>query len=86
VHVEMTDEEKEAVKAVAAELEKASNEEEYQAAVFTVSKSTGVKARKLFPVLYRILLGKPQGPRFGPYVELVGKESVTKELRDALNQ
>ncbi len=37
-------------------------------------------------MLYRILLGKPQGPRFGPYVGLVGKETVTKELRDALNQ
>jgi lysyl-tRNA synthetase class 1 len=84
-HVELTDEEQKAVKAVANELEKASNEEEYQAVVFTVSKSTGVKARRLFPVIYRILLGKTQGPRFGPYVGLVGKETVVKELRDALN-
>jgi lysyl-tRNA synthetase class 1 len=85
MYVELTDEEQKAVKAVANELEKASNEEEYQAVVFTVSKSTGVKARRLFPVIYRILLGKTQGPRFGPYVGLVGKETVVKELRDALN-
>jgi len=85
-HVELTNEEKEAVKAIVNELKKASNEDEYHAAVFSVSKSTGVKARKLFTVLYRILLGKPQGPRFGPYVGLVGRETVIKELRDALKQ
>ncbi|MCK4438661.1 lysine--tRNA ligase, partial [Candidatus Bathyarchaeota archaeon] len=84
--VELTNEEREAVKAIVDELMKASNEDEYQAAVFSVSKSTGVKARKLFPVIYRILLGKPQGPRFGPYVGLVGRETVIKELRDALKQ
>lgn len=84
--VELTDEEKMAVKALVDELVEASNEEEYQATVFSVSKSTSIKARKLFPVLYRILLGKPQGPRFGPYVGLVGKETVIKELREALNQ
>jgi lysyl-tRNA synthetase class 1 len=86
VHVDLTNEEKEAVKAIVDELKKASNEDEYQAAVFNVSKSTGVKARKLFPVLYRILIGKPQGPRFGPYVGLVGKESVIKDLKAALKQ
>jgi len=85
-HVELTPEERMAVKAVADELEESSSEEGYQAAVFNVSKSTGVKARRLFPVLYRILLGKPQGPRFGPYVGLVGRETVIRELRDALSQ
>ncbi len=84
--VELTKEEKEAVKAIVDELKKASNEDEYQAAVFSVSKSTGVKARKLFPVLYRILIGKPQGPRFGPYVGLVGRETVIEELKTALKQ
>jgi lysyl-tRNA synthetase class I len=37
-------------------------------------------------VLYRILIGKLQGPRFGPYVGLVGRETVIKELEDALKQ
>ncbi len=85
-HVELTAEERRAVEAIVGGLKTASNEEEYQAVVFNVSKSTGVKAGKLFPVLYRILLGRPQGPRFGPYVGLVGKESVIKDLNDALKQ
>jgi lysyl-tRNA synthetase class 1 len=85
-HIELTPEEKKAVEAIVEELKKASNDEEYQAAVFNVSKSTGIKARNLFPIIYKILLGKPQGPRFGPYVGLVGRDAVIKDLQGALKQ
>jgi lysyl-tRNA synthetase class I len=39
-----------------------------------------------FRTLYLILLGEPQGPRFGPYVEAIGKEGVIEELERALRE
>jgi lysyl-tRNA synthetase class I len=44
----------------------------------------GMKPRDVFPLVYQILIGRLQGPRFGPYVELVGKETVIKELERSL--
>jgi len=58
--------------------------DEYQAVIFDVSKAMSMKPRDIFSLVYQILIGKPQGPRFGPYVELVGKETVLKELMRSL--
>jgi len=82
--VEINNTQKEALKTVIEELKKAKNEEEYQASIFNAAKAHGLKARELFPIVYQILLGQPNGPRFGPYVGLVGKDSVIKELEKAL--
>jgi lysyl-tRNA synthetase class 1 len=78
---ELNEDEITAVKEVISELQKAENEEDYQAVVFNVSKTLNMKPRILFPLLYQILLGRNQGPRFGPYVSLVGKNNVIKELQ-----
>lgn len=81
---ELTDEQKQAIRGIIAELETATSEDEYQASIFNVSKQMNIKARTLFPIIYQILIGKTRGPRFGPYVSLVGKESVIKELNESL--
>ena len=81
--LQISDEQKEAIKTIINELENSSNEDEYQASIFNASKKHGLKPRDIFPVVYQILLERPQGPRFGPYVGLVGKESVIKELKKA---
>ena len=73
-----------AYETIITELEAATNDEEYQASIFNAAKTHDIKARDLFPVIYQILLGQPRGPRFGPYIGLVGKESVIKELKKAL--
>jgi len=75
---------KEAVKAIIAGLEEANTVEEYQSVVFNVSKETGLKPRELFPVIYQIFLGRNQGPRLGPYIAMIGKENVLKELEAVL--
>jgi lysyl-tRNA synthetase class I len=49
-----------------------------------VSRALDVKPRDVFPLVYRILIGRPQGPRLGPYVELMGKETVIRELERSL--
>ena len=83
--IEITDIQKQAIQSIVEELESASNEDEYQATIFNSAKKHNLKAREIFPIVYQILLGQPRGPRFGPYVGLVGKEMVLKELRKALN-
>jgi lysyl-tRNA synthetase class 1 len=80
----LTANQKEAVKATIAALDKASTVEEYQSVVFNVSKEMGLKPRELFSVIYQILLGRNQGPRLGPYIALIGKENVLKELEAVL--
>ncbi|TRO60402.1 lysine--tRNA ligase [Candidatus Bathyarchaeota archaeon] len=83
-HIEITGIQKEAIQSIIDELKTANTEDEYQATIFNSAKTHNLKPRDIFPVVYQILLGQPQGPRFGPYVGLVGKESVIKGLEKAL--
>lgn len=82
--IELDDAQREMIRAVAERLRGAVSVEEYQAVVFDVSKALDVKPRDVFPLVYRILIGRPQGPRLGPYVELMGKETVIRELERSL--
>ncbi len=82
--IELTDVQRQVVKGIINELMKAEDVEAYQASIFNIAKVLDLKARDVFPVVYRILLGKDRGPRFGPYVGLVGKESVIASLKAAL--
>jgi lysyl-tRNA synthetase class 1 len=81
---DLDEKETNAIKEVISELQKSETEEDYQAVPFNVSKALGIKPRQLFPLLYKILLGRNQGPRFGPYVTLVGKDNVIKELKASI--
>ena len=82
--IELTDVQRQVVQGIIEELRTAEDAESYQASIFNVAKALDLKARDVFPVVYRILLGKDRGPRFGPYVGLVGKESVIASLEAAL--
>ena len=82
--VPLITEEAAAVNALLGALRVADNEDEYQSAVFTVARAEGIRPRRLFQVLYQILLGRRQGPRFGPYVAAMGKENVIGDLERAL--
>ncbi len=81
----LTDVQRNVVMGIIEELRTAEDVEAYQASIFNVAKALELKARDVFPVVYRILLRKDRGPRFGPYVGLVGKESVIASLEAALN-
>jgi lysyl-tRNA synthetase class 1 len=78
--VVLSEDQKKAVKATMAALKKANTVEEYQSVVFNVSKEMGLKPKEIFAVIYQILLGRNQGPRLGPYIAMIGKENVLKEL------
>jgi lysyl-tRNA synthetase class 1 len=83
--VSLSEEEKTAIKAVITSLNQAADEEAYQSSVFKVAKEQGMRPGNLFQLLYGILLGKPRGPRFGPFTATMGKETVISELKRALD-
>ena len=82
--IQLTDVQRQVVKGIIGELRTAEDVEAYQASIFNVANALELKAREVFPVVYRILLSRNRGPRFGPYVGLVGKESVIASLEAAL--
>jgi lysyl-tRNA synthetase class 1 len=84
LEVNLTEQEFAIVKAFISELMKTNTSEEFQGVAFKVAKANDWKPRDVFSVIYRVLLGKSQGPRLGPYIALIGKEGVISELDDAL--
>ncbi len=59
--------------------------EAIQNVVYEVGKAHGYEPlRDWFRTLYEVLLGQPQGPRFGSFVALYGIEETRQMIRDAL--
>lgn len=86
LEVNLTEQEFAIVKAFISELMKTNTSEEFQGVAFKVAKANDWKPRDVFSVIYRVLLGKSQGPRLGPYIALIGKEDVISELDDTIKK
>ena len=84
--VTLTTKELKALEALVEALRGADGEEAYQGSVFNVARKESLPPKRLFQILYQILLGRMQGPRFGPYVAALGKEKVIKELEKAISK
>ena len=82
--VNLTEQEVTIIKAVVSELMKMNTTEEFQGVAFKAAKANDWKPRDVFSVIYRVLIGKSQGPRLGPYIALMGKEGVISELESAV--
>ncbi len=82
----LTEVEKEAVKDLIARIEESAGEEDITGAVFETAREHGIKPGRLFSLLYTILIGRPSGPRFGPYVLSIGKDRVIEALKRALEK
>lgn len=61
------------------------DEKELQGIPFDVARAAEHEPRELFKSFYEVVLGQEQGPRFGTFVVLVGKERVLEMLRDKLS-
>jgi len=84
--INFTEQEATIVNAVLDELKKANTPDEYQGVAFNTAKTNNWQPRDVFQVVYRVLLGKNQGPRLGPYIALIGKEGVISELENAVKK
>lgn len=60
--------------------------EAYQNLVFAIGNEHGFEnLREWFQALYEVLLGQSQGPRFGSFIELYGKDETAKLLAKAIS-
>jgi len=59
-------------------------DEELQGAIFETARSVGLKERRAFTVLYRILISRKSGPRLGPFINLLGREWVAERIESVL--
>ncbi|MEJ2243896.1 MAG: lysine--tRNA ligase [Candidatus Bathyarchaeota archaeon] len=84
--VDLTEQEKTALKELIPVLNAEATEDEIQTGIFNVARNNELKPGKFFKVLYKILLGAPQGPRLGPYVLAMGKENVIDALKRATKE
>jgi lysyl-tRNA synthetase class 1 len=59
-----------------------SEAEEIQSKVYAVGMESGIELRDWFGALYQVLLGATQGPRFGSFVKLYGKDQTIKLIKE----
>ncbi len=60
------------------------NDEDIQAAVFEAARSVGLKEKRAFVVMYRLLISRKSGPRLGPFINLLGREWVADRIASVL--
>jgi len=62
-------------------LEKDVDEKTVQNSIFNIAKGRNLEPKRVFELVYRILVGEPRGPRLGPYIVAMGKENVSEALK-----
>ncbi|MFW9959625.1 MAG: lysine--tRNA ligase [Candidatus Thorarchaeota archaeon] len=60
------------------------DDDDMQASIFNIAKEVGIKPKRAFLLLYRILLSKNSGPRLGPFLNLLGSEWVLERIKSVL--
>jgi lysyl-tRNA synthetase class 1 len=60
------------------------DDEELQGKVFATAREVGLKDKRAFVVLYRILISRKSGPRLGGFLNLLGNEWVLKRIMSVL--
>ena len=58
------------------------DEAELQGIPFSVAREAGHEPKELFRTIYEVLLGQERGPRFGSFVQMLGKERMLQMLAD----
>ena len=58
--------------------------EEIEKAIYDLGRANYDKPGKIFPVLYRMLLGQERGPRLGAFIRLATPEKIAHSLRASL--
>ncbi len=60
------------------------DDEDLQSRVFETARSVGLKDKRAFVVLYRILISRKSGPRLGGFLNLLGNEWVSERIMSVL--
>jgi lysyl-tRNA synthetase class 1 len=62
--------------------------ETFQTEVFSAGKENGYDKKELrqwFQAIYEVLIGQSQGPRFGAFIEIYGRQETIDLIEEALN-
>lgn len=68
---------------LAAWLDEEREAEQVQTQAFDLARGAGLEPKEFFRLLYNVLTGQDSGPRFGPFVKLLGQATVAQKLREA---
>ena len=50
--------------------------------IYDVAVGCGIKPKELFGIMYRVLIGKEQGPRLASFMKIIGKEKLERIFAD----
>ncbi len=60
------------------------DDDQIQAAAFEKAREVGIKEKRAFLILYRVLISQKFGPRLGPFINLLGRRWVADRLESIL--
>jgi lysyl-tRNA synthetase class 1 len=60
------------------------NAEAIEKSIYDIGRANYDKPGKIFPVIYRTLMGQERGPRLGAFIRLATPEKIAHSLRAAL--
>ncbi|MCS7130912.1 MAG: lysine--tRNA ligase, partial [Archaeoglobaceae archaeon] len=81
--VDLSEEEKRFIEKYSEKLKETMSAEEIHTLVYDVARELGIDASKAFKAIYKILVGKEQGPRIGYFIKSLGVEWVKKRFHEA---
>jgi lysyl-tRNA synthetase class 1 len=79
--VELSPDEKNAIRDLIPVLDENESDEVIQQAIFETARNNSLKPRNFFRLLYRLLLGTESGPKLGPYIAIAGPKKVADRLK-----
>ncbi|MEN2974306.1 MAG: lysine--tRNA ligase [Candidatus Caldarchaeales archaeon] len=82
--VELSGNEREAIRELINVLNSAASPNDVQNMVFTIARKHNIDPPEFFKKLYRVFLGRDYGPRLGPYLWDIGVERAVKILEESI--
>ena len=79
----MTDEERQSLLELANQIESDPTADSIHSSVFNIARKHKISPGRLFRILYRLIIGRESGPRFGPLACALGWKKVVRRLREA---
>ena len=81
---EISNIEKKALSEIASNLQNKSTEDELKQTIFDSAKANEIQPKRMFQLLYLLLIGKLQGPKIGTLILALGKERCIARLKEVV--
>jgi lysyl-tRNA synthetase class 1 len=80
---ELTDLQRELLRRLSAALADSLGAEDLQTKIYELRKELGINSRDAFAAVYLAFIGKPDGPRAGPFLAAFGRDFARRRLEEA---